>query len=67
MNAGWEGEGGTSREVGIDMHTLSCVQQLAGGCCETQGAQLVLGDDLGGWDGGREGGPRGRGHVYACG
>ena len=42
-------------------------RQLVGSCCETQGAQLVLGDDLGGWDGGREGGPRGRGHVYACG
>ena len=63
MNAGWEGEGGTSREVRIDMHTLSCVQKLAGGCCETQGAQLVLGDDLGGWDGA---GLPPKGREYMC-
>ena len=34
-----------------------------GSCCITEGAELVLYDDREGWDGRREGGSRGRGHL----
>ena len=27
-----EGEGGTNREIGIDIHTLPCVKQIVGSC-----------------------------------
>ena len=40
-----------------------------GSCCATQGLKPVLCDNLKGWDGveGKEGGSRGRSHMYTYG
>ena len=47
LHIGWEGEDGMNWESSIDIYTLPCVKQIAGGtCCIAQGAHLD------GWDGG---------------
>ena len=61
------GESRTHWETGLDI-SLPCGKQRAGGklLSLTQGAQLVLCDDLERWHGAWEGGSRGRGYVYRC-
>ena len=59
MDTVGKGEGRMNREGSIETHTLPCVKQTASGSlfCDAGSSNLVLCDNLEGWDrvgGGRE-------------
>ena len=57
-----DGEGVMNREGSTDLYTLPCVKQITNG--KHRELNLVLCDDLEGWDEGWEGDSREGGYMY---